>query len=55
MIYIKTDYYAEDKEIVEELIKLLNKTVNNFCAEHSQAFVIQNNATVVGVAIKAIL
>jgi len=54
MIYIKIDYYGENKRIVEELVGLLDKTVNNFCVEHSQAYLIDNTVTVIGIAIKVI-
>jgi len=54
MIYMDIKHYVDSKETAEELIKLLDKTVNNYCVEHSLGYVIHHNVTVVAIPTKVI-
>jgi hypothetical protein len=56
MIVVKIEYYGDEsnKEVVDNLIKVLNKAINNLCVEYKQEFIIQNNVTVIGIPIKMI-
>lgn len=52
MITIKVDYYGEDKEVIQDLICLVNSTINDFCVDHKQAYVVLNNANMMAIAKK---
>ena len=56
MIVVKIEYYGDEsnKEVVDNLIKVLNKAINNLCVKYKQEFIIQNNVTVIGIPIKMI-
>ena len=54
MIVVKTEYYGENKEVVEKLVEVLNKAINNFCVEHRQEFIVLNNMSVIGIPTKVI-
>ena len=54
MICLKTEYYGENKELMEDLINTLNKTIHNFCVEHKEAFIIFNQVSIIGIPTKVI-
>jgi hypothetical protein len=54
MICLKIEYVGTNREIVEKLTNVLNKTVYNFCVVNSQEFVIFNDVKIVGIPTKVI-
>ena len=51
MITIKTQYISEDRQVIQKLVDTVNATVNNFCVQHKQTYVIFNDVTIISVPI----
>ena len=54
MICIKIEYYSENKELISDLVNILNKTIHNFCVDRKETFVALNNMSVIGIPVKVI-
>ena len=49
MIHIEIQYVCESKELTEDLMMTLSNTINNFCVDHKQAFVVNHRAQLIGI------